>query len=142
MVSGAAVTPGRFGQVEAQGWDAMNASAPGAGDPVAGPLTPSGHHVHCFDPLGEYGGIKPAALDQRGRKPALRVIAEGLVKRRELTCGTIDLVGLAVIRIVEEGDVDLERGGGGGRESVLGSRPKHGLTSDDEHLGIISDLGR
>src|SRR5207248_11371197 len=55
---------------------------------------------------------------------------------------SIDPVRLAVIRIVEERDINLDRGGSGRRESVLGDGAEDRLTSDDEYVRIIGDLRR
>jgi hypothetical protein len=77
----------------------------------------SGMRAGGFD---QHQTITPSAGQGRGRDAdALGVVAVHLVERRQLADCSVDAVGLAVVRVVEESHVDFHGGRRFPREAVL-----------------------
>ncbi len=77
--------------------------------------------------------------DCGGGADSLGVVAEGAVEGREFSDGAIHEIGLGVIGVVEEGDVDLH-----GRRRLQGEfvfvvAAENGLAADDEDVVILGD---
>lgn len=85
--------------------------------------------------------IAPSLGQRRGRNAdPLGVVAVHLVERRQLTDRSVDAIGLAVVWVVEEGDVDLHGGGRLPREAILRDGRQYRLTADHDNIGVIGDL--
>lgn len=86
-------------------------------------------------------GLPAARQYGRGDTDPLGIVTISLMERGQLPYRSVDLVGLCIVRVKQEGDIDFHRHCGLKWQSILGYCTQNGLATDDENIRISRDPG-